>query len=171
MIYIKSLTIMQEHPRDLSQIAPMVEYVRNGGFWTQEALTKHNVKKTGLIYISGFPDGVRMIHDGHHRVLATYLGGRDYLRLDELIAREWRYEQYGQINWEHGYFTPHDPKTEVRLPDFLAFKNHVKNILATEGKAQAELYIKDSKSLYCKKRDISTVAQMARLFQDTLLEA
>lgn len=169
MIEIASLIVMQEKPRRAEQIPAMTEFVRNGGFWTLDALTHHG-GRVEMIYLSKFPDGTIMIHDGHHRVMATCLAGRTYLRDDEYIIREWTYEAYLNINWLTGYFTPHDPRTEVRLPDFLEFKEHVRRLLGNEGEAAAARYIHDSKHLFCKAREIRTVAELCAAYTEPVLK-
>jgi len=130
MISLKDLSVMHADLRDVEAIRPMSEFVKTGGFWTQQVLQQF-ADDTGLdrpsplIQIPKFEDGRRFIHDGHHRVVSIYFGGRDYLRDDEFVEYGFHYSKYletGRSTFEKGFFTPFDPRKELRLSDFGDFK-------------------------------------------------
>ena len=166
---IDELTVMQDNLRHL-QIDGMIEFVRGGGFWTVEALTAYAEKKQcrvcPLIELSKFPDGRFMVHDGHHRVVATYLGGRGYLRIDEYRIKEWKYEDYMSINFDLNYITPFDPRKESRLADISAFKRQVAEIIVQQGSEAAVAFIHANKRRYCQPRLVSGVSCLANRYLD-----
>jgi len=68
----------------------MINFILSGGHWTEESLRAHSGKdRADLIYISQFEDGMLGIHDGHHRVTASFLAGRNSLREDEYVLKHW----------------------------------------------------------------------------------
>ena len=93
-----------------------------------------------LSAIARFPDDRMMIRDGHHRCLATYIGGRTYLRHDEYSVETYTYEMYAEINFEAGFVTPFDPHTEVRVPDFTAFRQEVFRLYARNPEGSRSVY-------------------------------
>ena len=160
---VRKLWIMQQTIRDLNQIPEMVKYVKNGGLWDLKSVRSYadeNSKKSELIYISLFPDGKAMIHDGHHRILASYLGDKYILQDSEYIVKSWTYESYNKIVFETGYVTPFNPLTECRLNDFWKYKNIVLQ-MAKEDPDSAVEYIVENKSKYAEPRFISSVNQLA----------
>lgn len=127
MLLLDDILVMQADLRHWDHILEMSEYVRNGGFWTEDYLEIYSkgrnlARISPLIAISRFEDAKFFIHDGHHRSVATYLGGRDYLRNDEYILTDWSYDQYLEISPENGWYTPFDPRIHVRKADFGNFK-------------------------------------------------
>jgi hypothetical protein len=133
-LQLDTLGIMHDEIRHKHQVVKMSWLVRDGLFWTRDVLRahadKHHTPVPQLIAIARFPDGRMMIRDGHHRCLATYIGGRAYLRHDEYIVETYTYEMYAEINFEAGFVTPFDPRTEVRVPDFTAFRQEVFRLYA-----------------------------------------
>ena len=125
-LQLDTLGIMHDEIRHKHQVVEMSWFVRDGLFWTRDVLRahadKHHTPIPHPIAIARFPDGRMMIRDGHHRCLATYIGGRAYLRHDEYTVETYTYEMYAEINFEVGFVTPFDPRTEVRVPDFTAFR-------------------------------------------------
>ena len=156
-IRIKSLLVSQAYLRyEFSRILAMSEYVRNGGLWTLEAVQKHAAEHgehAGPIAITRFPDGTLMLHDGHHRVAATILAQRRYLMPGEYIIYEMTYEQYLTANLDVGFYTPFDPRTEVRFGDFHAFKK----VAVSLPREEALQYIIENKNLYCRPRKIKDI--------------
>lgn len=65
------------------------------------------------------------IHDGHHRLVAMYLEGVKELTENDYEIRDVTYEHYKEINFDVGWVTPFDLRTEVRRADFFDFKNEV----------------------------------------------
>ena len=103
-------------------ISSMVKYVKCCGIWDQKALNDYTHGFSPLINLSMFPDKKIYIHDGHHRITATLLGGRDYLYTQEYTLQQWTYEQYLEINLDVGWVTPYDPRTHCRKSDFRQYK-------------------------------------------------
>jgi len=163
MLQIDQLIPTQDTIRIVDQLRPMARYVRSGGRWTAEALkgwaTERNVRTAPMIAISRFPDGVLMVHDGHHRVVATYLGGRHFLHDDEYIITDWTYELYLEINPAQWWVTPFDPRTEVRLGDFADFKREAME-LANDPKA-LEAFIMANRHRYMQTRTFNSIKDLA----------
>lgn len=156
---IDSLIVTQNSIRATDNISLMAKHVENGGFWDRESLelySKENgIKTSPLIQISQFEDGRRFIHDGHHRTIATILGKRDFLTPDEFEVTLWQYKDYNVLAPEKGWYTPFDPRTHVRLGDFLDYKKlakdaHKRNLLSNE-------WVKEIEYLYKGKREFLTV--------------
>jgi hypothetical protein len=143
----------------------MIEFVKNGGFWTLDILTKFakekGIKNPPLMEIVRFPDDKYMIHDGHHRLVSIYLGGREFIRSDEYVQKEWDYSDYLKINFKNGWVTPFNPIDEIRLPDIYGFK-HAAIDLSKVNEAEAIKYILSNKQLYAKPRTISKVSSLAQ---------
>ncbi len=129
---IKDLWVTQNALRDYCQLKQMVDFVISGGFWTQDVINKFSNKQVLLIQISEFEDGVQYVHDGHHRVIATLLGGRDYLRQDEYEVKTYTYERYMTAKPHINYFTPFDPRIHVRKADLFEFKLAAKKVYQTK---------------------------------------
>jgi hypothetical protein len=129
--------IMQSDLRNWDHIKEMIAFVKSGGFWTEENLKQyaesHGLQRVSpLIAISKFDDGLNFIHDGHHRCVATYLAGRNWLRSDEYIVKEWNYEEYCEIAPHNGWYTPFNPKIHVRTADFSKFKSQAKILFESD---------------------------------------
>ncbi len=163
-LQLDTLGIMHDEIRHVHQVVEMARLVRDGLFWTRDVLhayaNAHGVPVAPLIAIAHFPDDWLMIRDGHHRCLATYLGGRTYLRHDEYSIEEYTYEMYAEINFEAGFVTPFDPRAEVRLPDFGSFRQKVFRLYARSPEA-AVAFIRRNKSRYARPRRYYTLSQMA----------
>ena len=124
---LEKLRLMQSDLRHWDSMEEMSLFVKNGGFWTQDYLKEYSELNnlpsvSPLIAITKFEDGECYIHDGHHRCVATWLGERKFLREDEYILKEWTYDYYTEFAPHNNWFTPFDPRTHVRKPDFAAFK-------------------------------------------------
>lgn len=163
-LQLDSLGIMHDEIRHVHQVVEMARLVRDGLFWNRDVLhayaDAHGIPMAPLIAIAHFPDDWLMIRDGHHRCLATYLGGRTSLRPDEYRIEEYTYEMYAEINFEAGFVTPFDPRAEVRLPDFGSFRQEVFRLYAGSPEA-AVTFIRHNKSRYARPRRYYTLAQMA----------
>lgn len=134
-------------------VLKMVEYVRNGGKYTEAAMRSYNPKSVNLIAITQFEDGDLYLRDGLHRVASIYLAGRPMLYEDEYVIEHMTYSMYNEINLAVGYVTPFDPRTEVRLANFGDFKAEVLEIIA-EGVSPAEFILKN-RHRYCVPRQPS----------------
>jgi hypothetical protein len=158
---------MQDDIRNATQIPSMINFIKNGGIWSLPSLTYyanvHNVKTSPLIEIASFPDGMMMIHDGHHRAVATYLGGRKFLHPEELRIKEWNYSNYLGINFATKWVTPFDPRTHVRNAEIFVFKSKVFDVLQKEGKDKAVDFVKNS--VYTKPREIYYLPDLAEKYE------
>jgi hypothetical protein len=163
-LQLDTLGVMHDEIRHKQQVVEMSWLVRDGLFWTRDVLRahahKHHTPVPRLIAIARFPDGRMMIRDGHHRCLATYIGGRAYLRHDEYMVETYTYEMYAEINFEVGFVTPFDPRTEVRVPDFTAFRQEVFR-LYERNPEEAIAFIRQNKARYARPHTRSNLAQLA----------
>jgi hypothetical protein len=169
---LDDLTVSQDALRHVEQLCPMIEHVKNGGFWNIAALTQyaldHDLRVCPLIEINQFPDGRMMVHDGHHRVVSTRLGGRHFLRGDEYLLKQYSYDNYLGINFNSRWVTPFDPRSEIRVADFGEFKKRVFELFEID-KDEAIRYILDNGRLYKRLRSISGVDCLANRYR-TILE-
>lgn len=160
---LEKLLVMQPHLRDYSQIPRMVEYVKNGGFWTVDALAdfakKHGIKTSPICEIASFPNDVWMVHDGHHRLVSIFLGGRNYLREDEFFVKKWEYEKYLEINFSNKWVTPFHPLYEIRFADIKEFKKEAMDLFAKDEQKAID-FIKASKNSYAVKRELHTIEEL-----------
>jgi hypothetical protein len=158
------LWITQHKLRDEHQIPQMIKYVNNGGFWTLRAIqefSKAHGQNGAAIVLNRFPDGMWIIHDGHHRIVSTFLGGRDYLRVDEYSETNRPYEDYLYPNFDGGFYTPFDPLKEVRLNDFNEYKEEAIR-LADKNRAEAMLFVAANRYRYSETRAFHSVAELAK---------
>ena len=163
-VQLDTLGIMHDEIRHVHQVVEMARLVRAGLFWTRDVLRAyadaHGIPVAPLIAIARFPDGWMMVRDGHHRCLATYLGGRAYLRHDEYRFEAYTYEMYAEINFKAGFVTPFDPRTEVRLPDFGSFRQEALRLYARSSEAAVK-FIRQNKFRYARPRKYYSLSQMA----------
>lgn len=162
MIHIDDLSITQDGFRFPRQIQDMVELVASNGRFNLGTLAAHNGADLRLINIARFEDGRHFIHDGHHRVAAIYLGGRKFVHANEYEISDWKYEDYLAINLDKGWITPFDPRTELRIPDYSAYKRYVLENLKTAGKESAIAFISMARSSYTRPRTMLTVQDLLR---------
>jgi hypothetical protein len=159
---IDNLIVTQNSVRATDNISLMTKHVENGGFWDKQSLERYSkengIKTCPLIQISQFEDGRRFIHDGHHRTIATVLGKRDYLREDEFEVTLWKYSDYTVLSPENGWFTPFDPRTHVRLGDFLDYKKLARDAYAR--KLLSEDWVKEIEYLFKGKREFLSVDEL-----------
>lgn len=165
---LEKLLVTQDGLRHWASVQEMADYVRSGGFWTADYLAKfsrqYKLSRTSpVIALSRFEDGLVYVHDGHHRCVATYLGGRNYLREDEYGLTDWLYSQYTETNHRNGWYTPFDPRTHLRTANFANFKRQARR-LYTADPVHAEEWVRENASLYLSAgRAVTTVADLARL--------
>jgi hypothetical protein len=120
-----------------------------------------------LIALFQLDDGRLYIHDGHHRSLAIYLSGRSHLLPSEYAITPHTFNTLASVNFDVGYVTPYDPRSEMRLSDFRVFKNEARRIQNDQSNpnrvADAMKYIRDNRSLYCvTHRPYETIPEMAK---------
>lgn len=115
------------------------------------------------ICIAEFEDGRRLIRDGHHRCVHLYLSGRTHLEPGEYVIENYTYELWMHPSIEKEFYTPHDPRTEIRKADFKAHNDAVKHILVASGPDAALDYIASHRADYCLKRcsDALTIRDVA----------
>lgn len=155
MLSIKDLKFTQLGLRQYDQLDQMVSFVKSGGIYTQAELDKFTgIQSTNLIGISRFEDGELYVHDGHHRVVSILLSGvRDYLYPEEYIITDYTYFQYNRPNFKNNWYTPFDPKTQLRIADFFKYREKIKNLTAIDEKKAID-YIAETREEYLvKKKD------------------
>lgn len=140
---LHDLIVMQQQLRHIECVPQMMEHVRCGGLWNREYLhsfaKKNNLRPSPLIQISKFNDGLFYLHDGHHRSVATRLGGRKEFYPEEYEIKTWTYEQYLNINFNIGFVTPFDPRTQCRKAELSHFKKKIRDIAKTNRGYAEEL--------------------------------
>lgn len=165
---IADLKVIQSGLREYGQLAKMIDFVRDGGVYSRETLDAYNESQgANLIVLTRFEDGSLFIHDGHHRVASVWLSGtRDFLHPDEYTFKDSTYARYISPNFQIGWYTPFDPRTHVRVPDFFDFKDEVGR-LAAHDETNALSFIEDNRDRYMLSRgeinNISTILDTSLL--------
>lgn len=167
-LLLENLLVLQADLRHWTDMQSMIEYVKNGGFWTKEYLEEYSrIKKlprvSPIVTISTFEDGAKFVHDGHHRCVATWLGGRNYLRSDEFMISNWKYDEYLEIAPHNNWYTPFNPKTHVRTPDFAAFKAEAK-VRFNDNPKEAVDWLYENLDQFRTVRQINSIPELANLF-------
>lgn len=156
MLSIDRLLVTQQKIRNLDQVVEMIEYVRKGGLFTLDALEQHKSRGrvSPLIEVTEFTDdGAMYLHDGHHRVVSIALGGRDYLAEGEYRIRTYKYADYTKANLNAHWFTPFDPRTELRLSDMTDYKRLIQELTEVSTSEEEILsFIETNKNLYSEPR-------------------
>jgi len=135
MIFVQELNVMQDGFRlHREQLCVMTQFIADGGRFNHESLSEHNPQRTSLIAIVEFEDGRKFIRDGLHRT-TVILFARDVPCLfeEEYVIEKMTYEMYLEANIENQWYTPFDPRTEVRRSDFFDFKNEVLSRIDQDG--------------------------------------
>jgi hypothetical protein len=129
--------------------------------------TRTKLKKPIPIILAQFPDDKLYLWDGHHRVVAIYLGGRDELLAEEYMVMKCNFAFAKTIHLAQWFLTPFDPRTEIRLAEFGTWKQEVGELLHKQKKSKEEiaLYIKQNKSRYATSRTFHTVREMLQHMQ------
>ena len=145
---VSDLRVMQDgfrlSPQEMWEMHDFVE--GKGGYFNKESLAEHDPKRTSLIALARTEDGKLWIRDGLHRVAIVKMSYRD-LRDDECVMEDIPYAKFLEINTDKGWYTPFDPREEVRKADFHDFKDKVQRILE-KGQDPTE-YIKSHRDAYC----------------------
>lgn len=158
---VRSLKVTQSWIRNANRVKRMTEFVTAGGIFTAEFVAEFHQDEGvyPLIQLSRFPDGGIYVHDGHHRAVALFLGGRANLLPEEYQVRDWAsYTPYSEINADAGWVTPLDLKLEVRLPDVMAFKRLAKETPVEE----LEELTRQLRHMYAAPRQMDTVEELAQ---------
>jgi len=154
MIFINELDVMQDGFRLAKpQLCDMVNFVAQGGRFNHESLLQHNPQRTSLVAVVEFEDGRRFIRDGFHRA-AVILFARDVPCIfdDEYVIENMTYDMYLEPNIENQWYTPFDPRIEVRRSDFFNFKDEVLSRIDQDGVID---FIKQNKDRYAIPRNSS----------------
>lgn len=151
MIQIASIPITQDGVRDIDQVTYMIRFVQAGGVFDDKTLTAFHSGSwaKNRISIACMEDGTQYFHDGHHRLLAIWMAGRKVLYDDEVEYFDLTYAQYDEVNFETGWLTPFDLKTEIRTPNVHEFKQKAKAM----PRENAEEWVRSNKGLYCHPRN------------------
>jgi hypothetical protein len=149
-MYIDGLIPTQQGLRET--ISTMVKFIKCCGIWDQKTLNDYAHSFAPLINLSIIPDKKIYVHDGHHRINATVLGGRNFLYSQEYTIHEWTYEQYLEINLEVGWVTPYDPRTHCRKSDLRQYKKKILTLPPEEALS----VILNSSNEYLEPRTIHT---------------
>lgn len=181
---IDSLIPMQNSLREAEQLPEMVKFVQSGGMFDAQTLSAFVTKerenaldcfKFNPIKIVKFEDGKMYLHDGLHRSTAIWIAGRRILDSKEFVLEDWKYQDYLEINLDQKWYTPFDPRKEVRINDFLLYKRLVEEFINKEPKPtneQIRLYILDHYRLqsYTEPRSVKSIAEVAS-FHTTAIPA
>lgn len=165
-ILLKDLAVTQDglrHSRD--SLRAMVRFVAEGGFWTADELAKHHAAFSlpgppELIELVSVEDGRCYVHNGHHRAVATWLGGRFHLRENEYQLLDRTYEWFLESNPETGYFLTFDPRIHVRRAEFRTVQREVRSRFEADPVA-AETWRAENTDRYRCGRAIRTVPALA----------
>jgi hypothetical protein len=139
----------------------MVSYVKSGGSWSSDLPRfAHGQGPWTPILVARLPDGLLLLHDGHHRAVATHLGGRDWLHEEEFELTNRPYDDFLLPNLLNGWYTPLDPRTESRLAEYRLFKEEAVE-LARRDPAIAVAFIEQNRARYACRRTIWRVSELA----------
>lgn len=109
------------------------------------------------------------IWDGHHRVAAIFMGGRQELEPSEYTVMICNFEFATTVHLAKWFVTPFDPRTEIRVCDLGPFKDQVADLLHKKKKSKDEVvkFIMENKERYVKKREYDGVDALIKLVLDT----
>lgn len=162
MLDINKLLVTQKQVRNYQQLNEMILFAKDGGFFTSNALMKYpsRGKFSPLIEITVFEDGQHFIHDGHHRAAAIYLSNRSFIDRTEYRIRNFTYDDYLNPNLKVEWWTPFDPRVEVRLSDMSVYKELINSLIRNQESDETILrYIISNRHMYAEEReDIHTLS-------------
>ena len=152
-ILVKDLHPTQDgfrHPNE--KVREMIEFVRQGGRFNLKSLTSYAPDKSNLLVaITQFEDGSLYIRDGFHRAMAIFLGRPDgMLYDDEYFLETLTYQRMMTPNMGMGYYTPFDPRVEVRASDFGDFRLQVEKVI--EEQQDVLEFIQSNRHVYVRSR-------------------
>lgn len=154
-IKIQDCMVTQHGLRNEAQLASMIEFVKSGGRFNLESLEPPGP----LIHIVRFEDGQLYIQDGHHRMCAMILAGRDFLYEDEYRLEDWMYYEFRDINFKCNWVTPYDPRKRTRHPDYSEYKEQVGNYLKV-SRNHATVFIVRNQDLYSADRELDLISDL-----------
>eukprot|EP01100_Stratorugosa_tubuloviscum_P006560 TRINITY_DN281_c0_g5_i1.p1 TRINITY_DN281_c0_g5~~TRINITY_DN281_c0_g5_i1.p1 ORF type:complete len:262 (-),score=105.48 TRINITY_DN281_c0_g5_i1:153-938(-) len=170
-VLLSQLIITQRGIRNPESLLQLSRFISMGGRFnkgimnmntninTNIDMNMYNSNKN-LITIYRFEDGKLYLWDGHHRVVALFVAGRLFLHPDEYIIKLGTFKETNSILENENYFTPFDPRFEIRLPEFGAFKQCAFQILKTRGIQGVQQFIKDCRGLYVAKRTFTNINEL-----------
>lgn len=128
---IADLYLTQEGFRHSKEhVKSMIEFAKNGGRFDSDSLKKFDPHRVNLIAITKFEDGSFYVRDGFHRVVSIYLGRSEkFLYDDEYFIENLTFKRMMTPNLDLKYFTPFDPRVEVRAADFQNFRDQVQSVI------------------------------------------
>jgi hypothetical protein len=164
VLVLSTLWVSHNAVRDLNQVRRMVAHVRGGGrFAPSDAPAEADAPMPATpIVINRFETGLLVLHDGHHRCVAAWLGGHRTLSAAEYRVWEFRLADYREMNLDNEWVTPFDPVAEVRAPDFFAYRDEAMRLLKVD-RDRAAAFIRASRSAYAEPRRVTTVPELAEL--------
>lgn len=129
----------------------MEAFVRAGGTYRFDLGAKAAHGGQQPVTIERVPEGACYVADGLHRVVSIFVGRKPpVLQDEEYRIKHVTYGMYLDIDLDGGWFTPFDPRTEVRLADLSVFKRNVRELISA-GQDPAS-YIYSHRELYCRAR-------------------
>lgn len=166
-----NLIVSHNELRSLDELKSIIQFLisRNGKVILDKAtIEEHSgIGSYRPIKIVRFPDGVHMIHDGHHRCVALLAVGIHLITPAEYILEDKTYESYMQVN-HPVYITPFDPKLEVRKPDFYAWKRQVKLMCDLHGVQESINYIWANRNEYAEPRRVWSLKGMSSQYEEQI---
>lgn len=152
-IMVDDLKLTQDgfrHP--FEEVEKMIEFVKAGGRFNLESLNRYAPDKTHLLVaITQFEDGSLYVRDGFHRVMAIFAGRPDGMLFhDEYFLEHLTYQRMMTPNLPMAYYTPFDPRLEVRASDFGNFRLQAAEIVAQKGDVLA--FIESNRNVYVRRR-------------------
>jgi len=166
---LDELLVTQPALRKPEQVAEMATFVSNGGHFDQRTLKMHaetcNSHVSPLIQVNLFEDGVYALMDGHHRCVSIWAAGRRYLCRDEYRQCNLTYADFAEVVFDKGWVTPYDPRTHIRLPDLITFKEVVERLRTEHCDDKALQYILGNRQHYCRERTITGIGELYDVWQ------
>ena len=171
-MHVNQLLLIQDgFRRSTKTVQAMIRFVAEGGKYDADTLAARPSGRAKLMVINRFEDGRFCVHDGLHRAASIFLGRPSGLLTEsEYEIQEFTYDQYNEINLEAKYFTPFDPRTEVRVADLSSFKNRINRL--TNSNVDPTGFILENKSLYAHAREShhESIGELINQYRPELLE-
>lgn len=175
---LSEVRVTQQSLRNLNQLPEMIEFVRNGGIFSSEAIRDYTEMRPGpvprdihriaiaILSVDGLPSGF-YIRNGHHRAVSIFLGGREVLLPEEFDIEVRTPNEFKETHFLNtdgswmGWVTPFDIQTHCRLFNFGEYKAQVRDLYENDGPEAAMEFIEANQKLYCEPRRIERVSELA----------
>jgi len=136
------------------EVLNMIRFVNEGGRFNTESLNNHDPEKHNpLVAVTQFEDGSLYIRDGFHRVMSIFIGRTNgVLYHDEYFLENLTYNRMMTPNLKMRYYTPFDPRIEVRASDFGNFITQVEEVIQNQKdplefiQSNREIYVRSKQS-------------------------